>query len=350
MTYRSYIKSFLISVILILIVDIILLILIDPYRTFNLIKKNHNLYSTDLKMSTYGILNNAPYDSIILGSSMLHSMDPLYANSNLGGQFINISLSNGALSYRSQVLEYALSKKKLKHVIFSVDAFRESEKRFDKGEGFNKFYIGFRYLKYLHCYVISCSNFKDINNLVEWPKSYENYFGSVLSAQRKKALKKMISDINSPNDDYDITKISKAYDQIIFDKYLLRLINQYPETNFHLIFPPYSRMKYAVLKQKENNFDLYKRRIDMIVTQLEKYSNAKVYGFDDLPFLDDLSNYMDGIHHHPKFNYLQIDLIKNKQSIISLSNLETYLSLIENLAYSLDLEETLLDLNRMVEE
>ena len=109
-------------------------------------------------------------------------------------------------------------------------------------------------------------------------------------------------------------------------------------------------MKYAVLKQKENNFDLYKRRIDMIVTQLEKYSNAKVYGFDDLPFLDDLSNYMDGIHHHPKFNYLQIDLIKNKQSIISLSNLETYLSLIENLAYSLDLEETLLDLNRMVEE
>lgn len=48
--------------------------------------------------------------------------------------------------------------------------------------------------------------------------------------------------------------------------------------------------------------------------------------------------------------YLQIDLIKNKQSIISLSNLETYLSLIENLAYSLDLEETLFDLNRMVQE
>jgi hypothetical protein len=349
MKYRSYIKSFLISVILILIVDIILLILIDPYRTFNLIKKNHNLYSTDLKMSTYGILNNAPYDSIILGTSMLHNIDPLYANSNLGGQFINISSSDGSLTYRSQVLEYALSKKELKHVIFSLDGFRLSEDKFQKGKNFNNL-IGFRYLKYLPCNVISCSSFKDINNLVEWPKSYENYFGSVLSAQRKKTLKQMISDINFPNDDYDITKISKAYDQIIFDKYLLRLINQYPETNFHLIFPPYSRMKYAVLKQKENNFDLYKRRIDMIVTQLEKYSNAKVYGFDDLPFLDDLSNYMDGIHHHPKFNYLQIDLIKNKQSIISLNNLETYLSLIENLAYSLDLEETLFDLNRMVEE
>ena len=349
----NYIKSFVFFLAMILFLDIILLIIVDPYRTFNLVPKKHNLYSTDTRLSSFGILNNAQFDSIILGTSMLQSIDPLYANKILDGSFINISASNGAISYRSKVLEYALNQKKLKHVIFSVDGFYDSNEEFDKGEGFAKYYIGFRCLKYIPCWFFNCSNYRDINRLVEWPNSYEDYFGSKgddISVKRKKSLNKLINSINSPPPNYNERVITINSDREFINKNLTNLIEKFPDTKFHLIFPPYSRIKYAVWKQKSNNYELYKRRITLFVEEHKDLSNVLIYGFDDEFFLDNLNNYMDDIHHHPKFNYLQIDSIKNKENILTMNNLDDYLFKIDELSSSYNLGDTLLNLKEMVKK
>ena len=76
-----------------------------------------------MRQQAAGIINNYEFDSIILGTSMLENTSAKEAGEKLGGKFMNISLSGSNFYERSFVLEYALRKKEIKKIIYSLDEY-----------------------------------------------------------------------------------------------------------------------------------------------------------------------------------------------------------------------------------
>ena len=76
-----------------------------------------------MRLQAAGIINTWEFDSIILGSSMLENTSAREASEYLGGSFVNISIYGSDFFERSIVLSYALKRKSIKKVLYSLDYF-----------------------------------------------------------------------------------------------------------------------------------------------------------------------------------------------------------------------------------
>ena len=72
-------------------------------------------------------------------------------------------------------------------------------------------------------------------------------------------------------------------------------------------------------------------------TKSKRYKNIRVYGFDDMLFTNDISNYTDLVHFKPEINLLMLDAIANKTHLLMPENVEDYLARSEKLAFDFDI-------------
>ena len=66
-------------------------------------------------------INNLHFDSIILGTSVTENFSAGETSKKLGGKFANLSIGGGDFVTRSLILEYALKRKNLKKILYSLD-------------------------------------------------------------------------------------------------------------------------------------------------------------------------------------------------------------------------------------
>ena len=359
---RNYLLQVFIATLSVLVVFVGMNCLIDPYRIFHKPWVRDNYYHGEMRLLASGIINTESFDSIILGTSMAENFSPAEASSVFGTKFVNISLSASSFAERSLVLNYALEKRKLSDVVYSLDL-----RGFESESTLNSPIARYAYLydsnswndiiiyasnpktfRYAFCknWLISsdklCSNTKDLENIVEW-YSYQEHskrFGGLnkwLEAKNNpqiqealKSISKSISTIALGKvEAVDLVKVadSKLKHQQVFRDNLLNTIIKYPETNFYLFFPPYSRLNYAISKQSEpQKFEDYLEILRLVVKECSQYSNVKVYGFETEAFLDDIANYKDTIHHHQRFNSKMLTWMKNGEHQLRPSNLDEYIS------------------------
>ncbi len=100
-----------------------LLYIYDPMQIFHKPWGRPITFSKNMRQQAAGIINNYSFDSIILGTSMLENTSSKEASKLFGGKFINISLSGSSFYERSYILKYALRKKNIKTVIYSLDSY-----------------------------------------------------------------------------------------------------------------------------------------------------------------------------------------------------------------------------------
>ncbi|MBL0703247.1 MAG: hypothetical protein JJV95_04620, partial [Sulfurospirillum sp.] len=93
----------------------------DPLKIFHKPWKYKTYLQGNMRQQAAGIINNWEYDSLILGTSMLETTSSKEASQKLGGKFINISLSGSDYFERAIVLNYALKKRDIKKVLYSLD-------------------------------------------------------------------------------------------------------------------------------------------------------------------------------------------------------------------------------------
>jgi hypothetical protein len=110
------------------------------------------------------------------------------------------------------------------------------------------------------------------------------------------------------------------------------------DTEFILILPPYSRIKFAIDAQyNELSFRRYKESVRYLVSKSAQFSNMKVYGWGNHAFVDQISNYKDLIHYEHKINSWMLGAIKRNEGLLTASNIEAYLRLLthKSLNYNL---------------
>jgi len=364
MHYKKYVFIVLASIGL-YVAYVSVMVALDPLQIFHEDpdRDGGNLI-TGMRFQAAGIINNYAFDSIILGASMAANFSPKEASNVFDSHFVNLSLSGSMLSERSLVLNYALRKKKLKNVIITLDGFAPVGKyrddfpvsNFDFLYNTRRFddvlvYSNLKYIKYAICKkeviytnIPQCHIFKPVETIVEWASLKENYrrFGGLnkwfeANSNAQTTLKNIVLSTRCIKNGCEKPR-PYVHNQLIklengsasFDQYILKTVRENPETKFHLFFPPYSRLKYAMWAQENRHvFDLYLSTIRHIVNKSGALPNLHIYGFDDMDFLDDISNYKDTRHHRPKFNSEILHWMRNGEHELSGHMLGQYLAKIK---------------------
>lgn len=353
--------------------------LIDPYRVFHEPWVRENYYPMDggMRQAASGIINTETFDSIILGTSMAENFSGNEATEIFKHRFVNISLSGSKIAERSVVLSYALKKRPIREVIFSLEypwAFETDSIRGTPIEPYAYLYddsrandlqvyaSSLRPIRYAFCrndllpYDLLCQNKKnDLENLVEWHSDWEHSkrFGGLNkwleaknNGQIKGALKSIADSVHTIEsgrvravDPAQAERMVSKYRKV-FAKSLLSSAEQYPQTRFYLFFPPYSRLNYAILKQSDpQRFEEYLEILRWVIRDAEKYQNVKVFGFETEDFLDDIANYKDTSHYHQRINSEILHWMKNGEHELTSSNLEPYIQEITERAAGFPLKQ-----------
>lgn len=346
-----YIKIVLISICLFF----ISLVIYDPMQLFHkhILKENKNKFISDMRNQAAGIINNYDFDSIILGTSMLENTSSQEASIKLNGEFINISPSGSTFNERSVILKKALKEKKLKYVIYSLDAasiIKHTERattNFDYLYDDNPFndiniYLNHKYLQCLGTasFESQClGGVRDLDRPNAWhkkPKYIQRYGGlqNWFKHKNEKQIKESFDEIieignkiknNQIYMDKDINN-TIAITEKYFDDTVLKHIIKYPNTEFILIFPPYSRVEFAIYAQYyKSEFEIFKHMTKYIVEKSTRYKNLKVYAWGNHTFVDDIANYKDLRHYEYKINSWMLDAISREEGLLTATNLNSYL-------------------------
>ncbi len=338
----------------------------DPLKLFHQPWKYKKYLHTNMRLQAAGIINNWEYDSIILGTSMLENTSSKEASQLLGGKFINISLSGSDFIERAVVLNYVLRKRKIKQVLYSLDdiglffskkntkheyAISEWDYLYDKNP-LNDFkaYLNTRTLQCLFSNSQSkcMGRITDFDRPNAWFRSYryssrfggiDNWFKMANDNQIKDAFHKILMTMEQNTiKEYQNTKNDIIELQNNIDHTLIKFIAQYPNTQFILFFPPYSRIQYAINAQfNPSSFERYKASVKYLVDKSSRYPNLKIYGWGNHPFVDNIANYKDLKHYHQKINSWMLRAIKKDEGLLTPGNVDSYLNLFTKKALSYDI-------------
>jgi len=343
----------------------------DPYQLFHKHWLREQTLKWDMRKQASGIINNFNFDSIILGTSMLENTSSKEASQLLGGEFINISVSGSNFYERSFILRYALNKKPIKKVLYSLDNI-SSASALEKGQNsfpvesysylydYNrindfKLYLNYRYIKCLYKFSkkSKCVGRKtDYDRPNAWYKieserikfgGLDNWFKEKNNPQIVAALKKISQiaqkinkgekqAINS-NNNVNVQNIKKY-----FEKYIISFVKQNNETEFILLIPPYSRIRWSIWAQYDLQiFRTHNLMLKYIVNESSKYSNLKIFSWNDHDFVDDIKNYKDTGHYEYKINSWMLDAIKRNEGLLTNSNIKQYIEKTTQQALDFDL-------------
>jgi hypothetical protein len=305
-----------------------------------------------MRQQAAGIINNYEFDSIIMGSSMLENTSSVEASRLLGGNFVNISIFGSDFYERKIVLSYALRKKNIKTIVYSLDSvYLDQLKRsvasfsylYDENR-LNDLQVYWN-KKFVRCCLSWSKSDECIGSskTLEYPNAWYNqpaqsmrygglnhWFAAKNDIQVRSALSSIVSNSEKINK-HETLKMQGHeqdfnYAKIYIDETLLSLVKQYPETKFIMVFPPYSRIVYAEWAQYNlPHYALHKKIVEYLVTQSAHYKNLEIYGFEDQVFLDDISKYKDPHHFHYTINSKMLHWFKSKKGLLDSYNIHGYL-------------------------
>ncbi len=125
---------------------------------------------------------------------------------------------------------------------------------------------------------------------------------------------------------FEITNIDEKITYTTLDEHLTPLLIKYPQINFYLIIPPFSKYFYQSFygRNKRNLSDVFAFLLQLVNIG-ENFKNVKIYGFDDCSFTTNLRNYHDKQHTSPEINKYMLYAIKNGKHLLNAKNIDIYI-------------------------
>lgn len=326
----------------------------DPLMLYHKPWGRHGTVHENMRLQAVGVIRHGDFDSVILGTSMLENSSANEASRILGGKFVNLSLSAGDFFERGLILEYLLERRPVRQVIYSLDFIYLNQRK-----GYHHFPLAtydFLYdanpfndiRAYLNVHFLGClahwskgvdcvgreTNLDRPNAWMgrpehaarfggfdAWCRAGDNYqirdvYEKVSEATR--AIQAGVVEKRDPSQ----TARAIAY----LESNLLALVRKYPETQFQLVFPPYSRAKLAIWHQyRIGEAETHLSVIRYLVELSSRLPNLHVFGYEDQHFLDDIAHYKDMDHFDPGVNALITRSIGAGETRLTPMNVEDYI-------------------------
>jgi len=353
MTDLSWPAKTSLSVIVLMLIDLTGAWFVDPNHLYRMDAKA--TFSEEIRREAAGVIKNAEFDCLIIGTSMMANIDHNFASKTVGANCINLSILGASFFERSLVINKSIKNQPIKKIIFSLDYLGNRNKPnpavniqsfdflYDDSE-INDItaYVGFRWLNltaYFNRKNISTTDFRDsLMEAVRWDEENSinnDRFGGIqnwiLGPEDKvsaEEIKTIINNINQKTNEIDNLKMAELLsNQNLILKDIEKIIQDNPDINFYAILPPYSLLRHSL----DANFNmeklmLYQDKIRGIVSISSRNKNIKVFGFDNMYFVKDLSYYKDTRHYNRVVsNFITKSLIVEDNVLDSLS-VEFYLN------------------------
>ena len=321
---------------------VIPLISYDPLHLYHKswFSKDSRLHG-NMRLQAAGIINNYDFDSMIVGTSMLAATSSLYASTTLGGTFINVSAPAGNLYERNLIIKHALRKKTINNIIYSFDTGLDANlKKNNRSLPLDKFdylyddnplndFYAYWNSKFLTCTLTFSSSSECIGGnrgLIRSPKWFESM------DKRNEKISGIDNWVKKTGRGHNVhSRIKREQDKpytkaqyktalklthAIIDAQLLNIITENKNVSFHIVFPPYSRLQYALwLKYNPLKYTLYQKTIKYLIEASQLHDNMYIYLLDDLNYLNDIGNYRDMRHYNTEMNNIIVDYIYEKKYI-----------------------------------
>ncbi|WP_027389494.1 hypothetical protein [Chrysiogenes arsenatis] len=325
---------------------------------------------TDMRKQASGAIRSQQFSGYILGTSMLENTSARHAETLLGGTWANISMSGSSLFEREFALAYLLQSDLTRSVIYSID-----DSYLNNRKGRDDYPVDqFAYLYddniwndlriYADKIVLACI-FKSLlggecisqDMRFDRPSAWLNHpshaerFGGLMNWLAAKNNEQIIAAFktivasgkltSNSNQEIELaeTEIFINVSLKYVDDHLLSYALLYPSVDFHLIFPPYSRIRYALWHQTEpKNKAIHEAVVRHVVSTAEKMPNVFIYGYEDQDFPDDIALYKDPGHYHHSINERMLVDIQQAGYRLTLENIDRYLDNARRKSESFDLK------------
>ena len=315
----------------------------DPMQIFHKSFLKEERFFGEMRLGARAIIRHYNFDSYILGTSMLQNTSAKEANRKLGGNWVNISPAASTTKERGIILNYLFRYQNPKTLIYSLDAFSDevsTKPNFQLlyDESLLNDFEAYLNDRFIICTLTfsqkeKCIGKENLETLLQWIREekhqkrlggFENWIKYNPDIFKQESLKSLPQ---SKPVEFDLDRIDVSKEQELLETFLLSFIKKYPNTQFHLILPPYSRLHFkinpkAFIERKKITYWLFEQTKDL--------KNVTIYGFDTLDYADDIENYAgDTIHYNIDMNSLQLDSIQNKKHILTPDNIESDFDIFE---------------------
>ena len=334
--YKFYSKSIIFSFFGLSFFIILFNYIVDPYQIY----RKTSLYTFKIQDQRYlnaGLARNYPYDTLIVGSSMIENFYLHDIKNNTFKQPLKLSFQGGGIYELNTLINLAIhSNKKLKNIIIDFDmyAFNNQSKQnfissYFPNYLYNSSYIDDTY--YLLNFKILRKSFrslknkyneqkirKQLDNLYSWQNDYKDQFTikNVLSSYKYHI--KNDNKIENPKRFFNDLKIN-------FNKTIYKTIKNNPNICFYIFYPPYSIYGYKAIENL-NKFDSFIKFKKYTFEKLLKYKNVKIYDFQTAEkIILNIKNYKDIYHYHENINKWMLKQIQNNNFLVTQQNYHNYL-------------------------
>ena len=330
----------------------------DPLQIFHAPWGRPATLHENMRLQAIGVIKTQPFDSVILGTSILENSSAVEASNKLGGSFVNLSISAGDFFERSLMLDYLFRNRKISRLIYSVDFIYLNQRKgywfyplqtfdylYDKNP-LNDFrvYLNTHYLGCLRHWSSSAdcvgrqaeldrpnawfSNpeyASRFGGLEKWCQARDNHQIRDVREKLAEAVGHISrGEIERPThrEIDDLTGLAINY----IEDNLLVHVERHPETEFYLVLPPYSRAKFAIWYQEKTGYAaVHAAVVRHLAAKTGQLANLHLFGYEDQNFLDDIAQYKDMDHFQPALNSVFIESIKHGTNAIGPANVEAYL-------------------------
>lgn len=323
----------------------------DAYHFWTLNDPQNALYSDNARVQDAAFINHLEFDSVILGNSHMANTSAKMASDIFGGKFFNLSL-NGSNNYeRSIVLKRVLEIHDIKRIILLLTPSSSKEGHGDysvktwdylyDSNPFNdfKYYLNTHDLKCMVRFHKKSSCFgekKDLDRpyawfemqghsrrfggIQNWARYYKDYqLEHLIINEIPEAVNKPLI-VSSNQIESSKIEISSSLDETIFN-----FVQQYPNTEFLLYSSPGSLLERALESRGRLPFDIYAQFVLEVTKKASHFSNVHFFGFDNLPFTNDIAFYKDPAHYKENVNSELLVLMSQRQFELTPDNVDDYL-------------------------
>ena len=314
-----------------------IVILIDPFYHYHKPLKNISYVSGADVYVNDGKLKHFDYDTLTIGTSMAMNFRKEKVDAILGGNSLNVYYLGEGFKVINEGLETALeTHPDLKLVVRTVDpTWFVSDVNWEGRESYPEYLYDknpFNDVYYIYN--------KDVwkNNLIpSIVESFQNDFQGAVKQEgfgsrgltgKENILK------NYERPEKEIKEVTQeeteeflSYLEENLDVNVLQVIEDYPDVEFYLFFPPYSICWWDQLNQ--NGTAVLERRIDLEKYAIEKmlqFDNIRLFSFfNNYELICNLNYYVDDVHYTGDVNNLILQWMKSGEYELTKENYEDYI-------------------------
>ncbi|HEV8257379.1 MAG TPA: hypothetical protein VGR42_10420 [Casimicrobiaceae bacterium] len=306
---------------------------VDPFQQYHLASRfPPRFYFLHHRYIDPGLAKNQPYDTVVSGSSIMENTRNDFVARVCGGAAVNLSRPAMSASEQRLMLETALADRPLKRVIMVLD-FNEFaggvEDRWDIAGPLPRYLYDrnpFNDLPYLLSWDVVVKSWRIVRgDASEKFTSDPNgawFWGNVKQFGREEVLRGL--DLAHLNARYEQPQRTIEGMRASFDHNLLALFRSYPNTEFDLVWPPYSILVWIDFAQRG--------QLDVSL-EFKRYVAEATRGLSNVDVIDlqaersithDLDRYTDLYHFDPVVNEWLVESACKGRNRVNASNLDSY--------------------------